>query len=115
MAATLRSLSPETKPLVHYLRDDDLSIQTIVQILNLSAVLKAKPRNYANVMAGYAIHLQFTEPSLRTQLSIQNAMGRMGGASTFVRGEFGSVRESFRDHVRTLAAMNDAIFVRTEE
>jgi len=67
------------------------------------------------LLAGRSLGLLFEKPSLRTRVSFEAAIARLGGNAIFLRGEdvgLGS-RESVADFARVLSQYVDALAVRT--
>jgi ornithine carbamoyltransferase len=78
-------------------------------------VREIKLGQVAKVGAGKTAALLFDKPSLRTKVSFQVAMTRLGGASLFLsREEVGlGQREPVKDVARVLSRMVEAVIVRT--
>jgi ornithine carbamoyltransferase len=67
------------------------------------------------LLAGRSLGLLFEKPSLRTRVSFEAAIARLGGNAVFLRGQdvgLGS-RESITDFARVLSQYVDALAVRT--
>ncbi len=67
------------------------------------------------LLAGRSLGLLFEKPSLRTRVSFEAAIARLGGNAIFLRGQdvgLGS-RESVADFARVLSQYVDALAVRT--
>jgi ornithine carbamoyltransferase len=69
----------------------------------------------ASVLLGRTLGLVFEKPSLRTRVSFEAAMARLGGNSIFLRGkDVGlGVRESVPDFARVISQYVDVIAIRT--
>jgi len=94
-----------------FLRDQDLTGEELVALLDLADELKRSPGDYAQAMAGKSIALLFEKPSLRTRLTFEVAMKQMGGGSVFVDGPIG-VREPLKDVARNLDRWVEGIVAR---
>ncbi|MGC8639276.1 MAG: ornithine carbamoyltransferase [Isosphaeraceae bacterium] len=68
-----------------------------------------------SLLLGQTLGLVFEKPSLRTRVSFEAAMARLGGNSIFLRGkDVGlGVRESVADFARVVSQYVDALAVRT--
>src|SRR6516165_1712737 len=66
-------------------------------------------------LSGRTLGLLFEKPSLRTRVSFEAAIARLGGNAIFLRGEDVGlgIRESVADFARVLSEYIDALAVRT--
>jgi len=66
-------------------------------------------------LAGRILGLIFEKPSLRTRVSFESAIARLGGNAIFLRGkDVGiGVRESIQDFARVISQYVDALAIRT--
>jgi len=94
-----------------FLRDQDLTGEELVALLDLADEVKRKPGDFAQALAGKSIALLFEKPSLRTRLTFEVAMKQMGGGSVFVDGPIG-VREPLKDVARNLDRWVEGIVAR---
>ncbi|GBC86743.1 Ornithine carbamoyltransferase [bacterium HR12] len=100
-----------------YLSVDDLSVEELAMLLDLSAEVKAKPGDHAEALAGRQIALIFEKPSTRTRVSFEVAVASTGGhpiplsASELQLGR----GETIEDTGRVLSRYVDAIVLRTFE
>jgi ornithine carbamoyltransferase len=69
----------------------------------------------APLLFGRSLGLLFEKPSLRTRVSFESAIARLGGNAIFLRGEDVGLgaRESIGDFARVLSQYVDALAVRT--
>src|SRR5271170_381000 len=67
------------------------------------------------MLAGRSLGLLFEKPSLRTRVSFEAAIARLGGNAIFLRSEDVGlgIRESVSDFARVLSQYIDALAVRT--
>src|SRR5450432_3212121 len=93
------------------LRDLDLTDDELLYLLNLAAVVKQSPADYAHVLAGKSIALLFEKPSLRTRLTFELAIKQLGGDSVFCDGPIGA-REPLKDVARNLDRWVNGIVAR---
>jgi aspartate carbamoyltransferase catalytic subunit len=94
---------------------EDLSVNEIGEILDLTDRIIADRPRYANVMHGKKLATLFFEPSTRTRLSFEAAMLEMGGSVLgFATADSSSATkgESVSDTVRTVACYADIIAMR---
>ena len=94
-----------------FLRDQDVTGEELVSLLDLADEVKRHPGDYAQALAGKSIALLFEKPSLRTRLTFEVAMKQMGGGSVFVDGPIG-VREPLKDVARNLDRWVEGIVAR---
>jgi len=94
-----------------FLRDQDLSGDELLALLDLADDVKGHPGEYAQALAGKSIALLFEKPSLRTRLTFEIAMKQMGGGSVFIDGPIG-VREPLKDVARNLDRWVEGIVAR---
>src|ERR1017187_5005393 len=94
-----------------FLRDQDVTGDELVSLLDLADEVKRNPGDYAQALAGKSIALLFEKPSLRTRLTFEVAMKQMGGGSVFVDGPIG-VREPLKDVARNLDRWVEGIVAR---
>ena len=102
----------------------DLSIAEINELIALSRKLEEKPEPRA--LEGKVLSLLFLSPSLRTLISFQSAMARMGGSTFVVSPEMsihgieslsgivmdGAAAEHIREAIPVIASYGDAIGIR---
>jgi len=94
-----------------FLRDQDVTGDELVSLLDLADEVKHHPGDFAQALAGKSIALLFEKPSLRTRLTFEVAMKQMGGVSVFVEGPIG-VREPLKDVARNLDRWVEGIVAR---
>jgi N-acetylornithine carbamoyltransferase len=102
----------------------DFSIAEIKELINLARRLEDKPEPHA--LEGKVLSLLFLSPSLRTLISFQSAMARMGGGTLVISPEMsihgiesisgitmdGIAAEHIREAVPVIASYSDAIGIR---
>ncbi|HJN93870.1 MAG TPA: ornithine carbamoyltransferase, partial [Dehalococcoidia bacterium] len=94
----------------------DLSTDQIGEILDTAQAQKADPQgSYANALQGRSVALVFEKPSLRTRVSFERAVRRLGGDPIYLSPpEVGmGEREPAKDVARVLSRYCDAIVCRT--
>lgn len=102
----------------------DLSVTEIKELIALARRLENKPEPRA--LEGKVLSLLFLSPSLRTMISFQSAMARLGGGTIVVSPEMsihglescsgivmdGAAAEHIREAVPVIASYGDAIGIR---
>jgi ornithine carbamoyltransferase len=93
----------------------DLSPAEVEAVLDLTALLKARPADFRGALAGKQIVLFFEKPSLRTRLTFEAGITSLGGNSFFVDQTASrlGVRESLSDVAHNLERWIDGIVLRT--
>jgi ornithine carbamoyltransferase len=101
----------------HFLDLFDINASEAIALLDLADRLKCEDREgrRPQILQGYILGLIFEKPSLRTRVSFEAAMARLGGNVVFLRGkDVGlGVRESVEDFARVISQYVDAIAIRT--
>jgi ornithine carbamoyltransferase len=93
----------------------DLSPQQVHSILDLAAMMKARPSDFRAALAGKQMALFFEKPSLRTRLTFESGMASLGGVSFFFDQTSSPIdaREDLSDVARNLERWVDIIVLRT--
>jgi ornithine carbamoyltransferase len=99
----------------HFLRDDDLSPDELLEVLDLADQMKADRHRHRPLTGPQAVALLFDKPTLRTQLSFSVGVAELGGTPIVVDGRLAGVgvRESIADTTRVLSRQVAAIVWRT--
>ena len=101
----------------HFLDLFDITPVEALSLLDLADRLKREDREgrRPQILQGRILGLIFEKPSLRTRVSFEAAMARLGGNVVFLRGkDIGlGVRESVEDFARVISQYVDAIAIRT--
>ena len=109
--------SSAPKPPRHLLTLDDWTADEITHVLTLADELKRKAKygERPPLLAGKVLAQIYDKPSLRTRVSFEAAMARLGGSSTFMTSQDAGLngRESLPDVATVLGRLVDAIVVRT--
>src|SRR5215467_3540924 len=95
----------------------DLSRGEVEAILQLTALMKARPADFRGALSGKQLVLFFEKPSLRTRLTFEAGMASLGGTSLFVDQTHArlSAREPICDIARNVERWVDAVVLRTFE
>jgi ornithine carbamoyltransferase len=99
----------------HFLRDDDLSPDELLEVLDLADAMKADRHRHRPLTGPRSVALLFDKPTLRTQLSFSVGVAELGGHPITVDGRLAGigVRESIADTTRVLSRQVAAIVWRT--
>jgi ornithine carbamoyltransferase len=93
----------------------DLSPAEVRSILDLAAVVKARPADFRKTLDGKQLVMFFEKPSLRTRLTFEAGMSSLGGTAFFMDQTGGRIdaRESLHDIARNVERWVDVIVLRT--
>jgi ornithine carbamoyltransferase len=99
----------------HFLRDDDLSPDELLEVLDLADAMKTDRHVHQPLRGPRAVALIFDKPTLRTQLSFSTGIAELGGFPMVVDTRLASigVRESIADTTRVISRQVAAIVWRT--
>ncbi len=98
----------------HCLSGLELTSANTLQLLALAQEQKAHPEKYSQTLAGRSVVTLFEKPSLRTRLSFDIGLQKLGGHAVYLneQGKGMGVRESVADYARNLSCWADAIVAR---
>ena len=98
----------------HYLRDDDLDPDELLEVLDLADAYKLD-RTGPKPLAGKAIAVLFEKNSTRTRLSFEVGIAQLGGQPVIVDGRTSQLgrEETIEDTSRVLSRYVDAVAIRT--
>src|ERR1700685_2400543 len=93
----------------------DLAPAEILQLFNLTSMVKQRPADFRGVLAGKQMVMFFENPSLRTRLTFEAGMDSLGGSTFFVDQTASrlTARESLYDIAHNLERWIDIIVLRT--
>jgi ornithine carbamoyltransferase len=93
----------------------DLSPMEVESLFNLSALVKARPQDFRNALAGKHIAMFFEKPSLRTRITFEAGICGLGGSVSFIdqRHERLDARETLSDIAHNLERWVSGIVLRT--
>lgn len=93
----------------------DLTADQLRLILETAARIKQNPADHASTLAGRSIIMLFEKPSLRTRVSFEVGIVKLGGHAIYFdhAGSRIGERESIQDYARNLERWVDAIIART--
>ncbi len=92
----------------------ELNPAELKDLLELALDVKQQPAKYSQALAGKSIALIFEKPSLRTRVSFDVGIYKLGGHSVYLDQQNGAMgkRETVADFGRNLACWTDAIVAR---
>lgn len=102
------------KQIQSVLTDLDLSPAQVTELLDLAIDMKAEPQNYANALNGKSIATIYEKPSLRTRVSFDVGINKMGGHAVYLdqQNSVMGKREDISDFGANLSCWVDAIVAR---
>ena len=100
--------------LPHFLADDQLNKEQILDLIALARDIKQQPKNYARALAGKSVAMIFEKPSLRTHVSFDIGINKLGGHALYLGQQNGKLgeRERVSDYAKNLSCYADAIVAR---
>ena len=100
--------------LEHFLADDQLNRQQILDLIALARDIKQQPKKYNQVLAGKSVAMIFEKPSLRTHVSFDIGINKLGGHALYLGQQNGKLgeRERVSDYAKNLSCYADAIVAR---
>ncbi|NKF51977.1 ornithine carbamoyltransferase [Shewanella sp. WXL01] len=99
----------------HLLSIKDLTQSQLLQLLALAKQIKANPQGYAQALAGKSVVMLFEKPSLRTRVSFDIGINKLGGHALYLDQQNGALgkREPVSDFASNISCWADAIVART--
>jgi ornithine carbamoyltransferase len=100
--------------LSHFLHDSQLTQIELMNLLKLARIIKHQPEQFGQVLAGKSIVTLFEKPSLRTHVSFDIGIQKLGGHSLYIGQQNGQLgeRERVKDVAKNLSRWADAIVAR---
>lgn len=100
--------------LIHFLADDQLSKKQLLSLIELAKKVKATPQDYTNALKGKSVAMIFEKPSLRTHVSFDIGINKLGGHALYLGQQNGKLgeRERVSDYAKNLSCWADAIVAR---
>ncbi|MCU1286619.1 MAG: ornithine carbamoyltransferase [Acidobacteriales bacterium] len=95
----------------------DLLPEEVRALLDLTALIKARPADFRGALSGKQVVMFFEKPSLRTRLTFEAGLSSLGGQAIFVDQTRSRLdeRESLSDIARNLERWVDCVILRTFE
>ena len=103
--------------LQHYLHGLELNKQQLLTLLSLAQKIKAHPQDFNQALAGKSVVTLFEKPSLRTRLSFDIGINKLGGHAVYLDQQNGGMgsRESVKDFALNISTWADCIVARVNE
>ncbi len=100
--------------LQNFLADDQLSKQQTLELIELAKKIKKNPADYSQTLAGKSVVMIFEKPSLRTHVSFDMGINKLGGHALYLGQQNGKLgeRERISDYANNLSCFADAIVAR---
>jgi len=100
--------------LQHYIADHLLDKQQLKSLIALAIDIKQHPHNYSQALAGKSVAMIFEKPSLRTHVSFDMGINKLGGHALYLGQQNGKLgeRERVSDYAKNLSCYADAIVAR---
>ncbi|SET18370.1 ornithine carbamoyltransferase [Thalassotalea agarivorans] len=103
--------------LSHFLADDLYNKDQITALLALAKDIKANPQQYQQTLSGKSVAMIFEKPSLRTHVSFDIGINKLGGHALYLGQQNGKLgeRERVSDYAKNLSRWADVIVARVFE
>jgi len=98
----------------HFLADDQLNKNQLLALIELAIKIKNNPTDYNQALAGKSVAMIFEKPSLRTHVSFDMGINKLGGHALYLGQQNGKLgeRERVSDYAKNLSCFADAIVAR---
>ena len=98
----------------HFLADHQLSKSQLLGLIKLAIKIKINPADYNQVLKGKSVAMIFEKPSLRTHVSFDMGINKLGGHALYLGQQNGKLgeRERVRDYAKNLSCYADIIVAR---
>jgi ornithine carbamoyltransferase len=98
----------------HFLADDQLNKSQLLALIELAIKIKTNPTDYNQALAGKSVAMIFEKPSLRTHVSFDMGINKLGGHALYLGQQNGKLgeRERVSDYAKNLSCFADAIVAR---
>jgi len=98
----------------HFLTGLELNKAQALKLLSLAQIIKQQPKEFNQALAGQSIVTLFEKPSLRTRVSFDIGINRLGGHAVYLDQQNGAMggRESVKDFALNIATWADGIVAR---
>ncbi|GAA6172615.1 ornithine carbamoyltransferase [Colwellia sp. KU-HH00111] len=109
MSQPIKSLS-----ISNFLADDALNKPQLLALIELAINIKNNPSDYSQALAGKSVAMIFEKPSLRTHVSFDMGINKLGGHALYLGQQNGKLgeRERVSDYAKNLSCFADAIVAR---
>ncbi|ESP95161.1 ornithine carbamoyltransferase [Pseudoalteromonas luteoviolacea] len=95
----------------------ELDKNKLLDLFNLAHQIKAQPQDFTQALAGQSIVTLFEKPSLRTRLSFDIGINKLGGHAVYLDQQNGAMgsRESVKDFALNISTWADGIVARVNQ
>lgn len=102
------------KEMNNFLADDQLNKEQLLALIELAISIKQHPTDYSQALAGKSVAMIFEKPSLRTHVSFDMGINKLGGHALYLGQQNGKLgeRERVSDYAKNLSCFADAIVAR---
>jgi ornithine carbamoyltransferase len=103
-----------TIKLANFLADDQLDQTQLLALIELAINIKNSPEQYNQVLGGKSVAMIFEKPSLRTHVSFDMGINKLGGHALYLGQQNGKLgeRERVSDYAKNLSCFADLIVAR---
>jgi ornithine carbamoyltransferase len=107
-------MSLTNSKLENFLADDQLSKTQITDLITLAINIKKHPADYSQALAGKSVAMIFEKPSLRTHVSFDMGINKLGGHALYLGQQNGKLgeRERVSDYAKNISCYADVIVAR---
>ncbi len=100
--------------LQNFLADDQLNQGQLLALIDLAINIKQTPADFNQALAGKSVAMIFEKPSLRTHVSFDMGINKLGGHALYLGQQNGKLgeRERVSDYAKNLSCYADAIVAR---
>jgi ornithine carbamoyltransferase len=101
----------------NFLADDQLTKTQITDLIALAINIKNHPADYSQALAGKSVVMIFEKPSLRTHVSFDMGIKKLGGHALYLGQQNGKLgeRERVSDYAKNISCYADGIVARVFE
>jgi ornithine carbamoyltransferase len=103
--------------MTHFLTGLELDQSQALTLLDLALLIKQQPQEYSQALAGKSVVTLFEKPSLRTRLSFDIGINKLGGHAVYLDQQNGAMgnRESVQDFALNIATWADCLVARVNQ
>jgi ornithine carbamoyltransferase len=108
------SINTALKQFNNFLADDQLNKTELLALIELAINIKKNPAEYSQILAGKSVAMIFEKPSLRTHVSFDMGINKLGGHALYLGQQNGKLgeRERVSDYAKNLSCFADVIVAR---
>lgn len=108
------STQPSKPSMPHFIADHQLTKKDVLALIDLAKDIKYSDSKYSHVLAGKSVAMIFEKPSLRTMVSFDIGINKLGGHALNLGQQNGKLgeRERVKDYAKNLSCFADAIVAR---